>query len=223
MGDGFQFIDIILLAMIAGFIVLRLRNVLGRRTGFEQRRPPATPGAPVEPAEDNVLPLPDRRKLEQAQKMLSSGPAADGLSRIKQADADFDPVDFIAGAKAAYEMIVGAFAHGDTAALKPLLSPDVFQSFAGAIAERNAADQTLTSTIIAIKSADIVEADLKGRVAEVTVKFVSDLINATHDATGKLISGSTTVPEEVTDIWTFARDLRSSDPNWTLVATSAPA
>jgi len=222
MGDGFQFLDIILLAMIAGFIALRLRSVLGRRTGFEQRRPQPGAQPPATQDGDNVVPLPDRRKAEEAQAILKSSPAGAGLGRIQATDRSFDPVDFLAGAKGAYEMIVSAFAHGDKDTLRPLLADDVFGSFSGAIDERNERGERLTSTLVAIKSADIVEADVKGRMAEVTVKFVSDLINATHDNSGRLIHGSTTTPEEVTDIWTFARDVRAADPNWTLVATSAP-
>lgn len=206
MGDGFQFLDIILLAMVAGFIALRLRSVLGRRTGSEPRqKPPTDTDESVQKGE--VLPFPDSRKQADLNAILQDGPAASGLSHISAADRNFNPVDFMGGAKAAYQMIVESFAKGDTAALRPLLSDSVYQHFARAIADRAPGSTAPRSPHI--RSAEFVDASLKGPIAEITIKFVSDL------------NDDKNAPEEIIDIWTFSRDITSSDPNWALSATAA--
>ncbi|HUN50021.1 MAG TPA: Tim44/TimA family putative adaptor protein [Candidatus Sulfotelmatobacter sp.] len=222
MSDGNYVLEIILLAMVAGFIILRLRSVLGRRTGNEPPRPapPVRPG----PEEDKIVALPDRsRRPDVAEPAAPSGPAGAGLRQIKLADPKFDVNDFISGAKAAYEMIVTAFAAGDLATLKPLLNQEVFDNFRRAIEQRKAAGQRLETRLVGIKRVDLLEAELKGRTAEVTVKFVSELINATYDTDNKVVAGNAGAVDEVTDIWSFARDIRSSDPNWFLAATSTPS
>jgi predicted lipid-binding transport protein (Tim44 family) len=225
MGDGFNYLDILLLAMVAGFVLLRLRSVLGRRTGHE--RPPATLGEREVEEEGKVVALPERNRRPApeaaAAEKLAGGPAAAGLTRIQVADRSFDPKGFVEGAKAAYELVVTAFAAGDRTALKPLLSKDVFGDFDHAIGEREAAGHRQETTLVGIKSAEIVDADLKGRIAEVTIRFVSEIINATRAADGSVVAGNPNAVDQVTDVWTFARDTRSSDPNWTLIGTSAPA
>lgn len=213
-------LDIILLALVAGFVLLRLRGVLGRRTGHE--RPPN------QPVEDNVLPLPDRRKgadpnLAPPRDTAAGSPVAAGLARIKLADTGFDEPEFISGARAAYEMVVTAFAAGDLDTLRAVLAPEVLSGFRQAIEDRQKAGHKLETTVRSIRAADIIEADLRGTMAEVTVKFVSDLVNVTRNAAGQIVSGSPTAAEEVTDIWTFSRNTRSSDPNWTLIGTATPA
>jgi predicted lipid-binding transport protein (Tim44 family) len=217
MGNGFQFLDIILLAMVAAFIALRLTSVLGKRTGHEGA--PRLPGA-AEPEDGKakVIPLPDRRPRSEAPP-----DANDPTAGIAAADRDFDRETFLAGAKQAYELIIQGFARGERAALKPMLSSDVFEDFSGAIKQREAAGHKQETTIVAIKTAEIVAAGLKGRNAEITVRFVSDLINVTRDAEGNVVDGHPSAVDEVTDVWTFARSLQSRDPNWTLVATAAPA
>lgn len=225
MGDGFQFLDVILLAMVAAFVLLRLRSVLGRRTGHHQQRPESRFPAP-ENKDDKVVVLPDRTARADGEVRtgpLAGGPAGAGLTRIGMADRDFDASEFLEGAKAAYEMVVTAFASGDVKTLRPLLSSDVFGDFSRAIKEREDRGQKQETTLVGIKAADIVEADLKGRTAEVTVRFASELVNATRDAEGNVVAGNPNAVDQVTDVWTFARDLRSRDPNWTLVATSEPA
>lgn len=225
MGEGgFQFLDILLLGAIAGFIALRLRAVLGQRTGHEQqrRRPPFTsPGQESEADKagaerDNVISLP-RRESEAA----AAGPQDGKLARLRAVDPGFDAAEFLAGAKAAYEMIVTAFAAGEKDTLRPLLSREVFNDFAAAIDERAAKGETLETTFVGLREAEILEAQVNGRIAEVTVKFESELISVTKDAQGHVISGHANAVEQVTDIWTFARDTGSRDPNWTLIATSA--
>jgi predicted lipid-binding transport protein (Tim44 family) len=224
MGDGSYVLDIVLLAMVAGFIILRLRSVLGRRTGQEPP-PRPVPAPPRAKDEDKVVALPDRaRRVEAAEAAAAAAdPTHAALTRVKLADPRFETEDFLAGAKAAYELIVTAFAAGDLPALRPLLSDEVYDNFRRAIEQRKADGHKLETTLVGIKRVDVLEADVKGRTAEVTVKFVAELINATRDAAGNMISGNANAVDEVTDIWTFARDTRASDPNWQLAATSVPA
>jgi predicted lipid-binding transport protein (Tim44 family) len=230
MGSGFQFVDIIFFALVAAFIILRLRSVLGRRNGNENperwtARKPA-PTARTE-AGDNVARLPDRtRPAGEAGPVIdlpANSPAEAGLTQIKVADPSFDPRGFVEGARGAFEMIVGAYAQGDTAALRPLLADDVYENFAAAIRGRQQAKQTHETTLVGVKSADIVEARMDGRAALVTVKFISDQINVTRDANGAVIEGDPQQIAGVTDVWTFSRNTRSRDPNWLLVATSEPS
>jgi predicted lipid-binding transport protein (Tim44 family) len=223
MGDGFNILEILLLAMVAGFIVLRLRSVLGRRTGAEPPpRPTPYGGTPnAERPPGNVVQLPGRAP---AQAEPLEGPAAAGLGRIVAINGSFRPSEFLNGAKGAYEMVVTAFAKGDVTTLRSLLGDEVYGSFSGAIDQRNGRGETQETTLVGIKQAEIVEADVTGgRMAEVTVKFVSELVNATRDKTGQLTAGNPNAVEETVDIWTFARNLKSSDPNWQLIATATPA
>jgi predicted lipid-binding transport protein (Tim44 family) len=220
MGE-FQYFDIILFAMIAGFLVLRLRSVLGRRTGNERRRDlfprRAAPAAEKVP----TLVEPDKRVAGPGSDAPTPDVVAEGLNRIRRADASFDPAHFIEGARAAFEMIVAAFAKGDKAELRPLLSDEVFQRFGMAIDERVAARETLETQIEKLDSVDIVEAGVAERTAQVTLKLVSHQINVTRAMDGSIVDGAPGQPVEKTDYWTFARDTRSTDPNWVLVATSS--
>jgi predicted lipid-binding transport protein (Tim44 family) len=221
MGLFQQYFDIILFAMIAGFLVLRLRSVLGRRTGNERRRDLFVRRPPT-PAENLA-------GMREASKVITAPPAvvtaasgvAEGVERIRRADPSFDPAQFAEGARSAFEMIVGAFASGDKATLKSLLSQEVLRSFSAAIDERAAAHETLETRIVRLESIDLVEADLHGSTAQVTVKLVSRQINVTRAMDGSIVDGDPQNPIDKTDYWTFSRDTRSSDPNWTLVATSS--
>lgn len=231
MGD-LPFIDIILFAMIAAFLVLRLRSVLGRRDGHDgsgHRDPFSQRQAPDE-AEDNVIPLPDNSRFdiepaanedeqESAEAVDPNDPLAQGIHDIRQADPSFAPEEFLSGAKVAFEMILGAFAEGDSKALKPLLNPDVYANFEQAIRNREDAGEELEYTLIGINSADAVEAYMENSYAHVTIKFVSEQVNALKDKDGNVIDGDPDRIIEVTDFWTFARNTGSSDPNWSLVAT----
>jgi predicted lipid-binding transport protein (Tim44 family) len=215
--SDFQFIDIVFFAMVALFLVLRLRSVLGKRTGNENRRADPFTQAPKpapRPSPDNVIALPDRAPDAQ-----NADPVAQGLNQIRGADAKFDPQGFLTGARAAFEMIIGAFSAGDRAALKPLLSDEVYDNFGREIAARERDGQKLDNTVLRIRSTDIVEARLDGRVANVTVKFVSDQINILRDEKGEPLPGQSTAATEVVDLWTFSRNARAADPNWILVAT----
>ncbi len=239
--DGFQFVDIIIFALLAGFIILRLRGVLGRRTGQERR--PLSPfskrQAPT--ADDNVVPLPDRTTAlaspdepfddgeeppeaavaEQEDSGDGSGVAA-GLRGLKEIDPAFDAESFLSGARIAYEMIVVSFSNADTDTLKPLLDAKVYASFAASIGEREARGETLETTLVAITSTDIVEVELAKRLAKLTVKFVSEVVNVTRDADGEIVAGDPRTIDKVTDLWTFARDAGGRDPNWKLISTRSP-
>ncbi len=234
MCSGFQFLDIIILAAIAGFLVLRLRSVLGRRSGHQA--PPGTDpfkrDEADEAGDDKVIKLPDRGASGQgeeepvgADETLSAPtggnetPLDAGLTQIKLADRGFDTTTFANGAQAAFEMIIAAFGEGDTRTLRPLLSNDVYEDFAGAIKRREEAKETLETTLVGIKEGEIIEAELQGKTAFVTAKFVSEQVNVTKSAEGEVVDGDPNHVATITDIWTFARNTRSRDPNWTLVAT----
>jgi predicted lipid-binding transport protein (Tim44 family) len=226
MSDGFAYIDILFFAMVAAFIAFRLRSVLGRRTGHERRRTPGWQTAPNDNTNDKVVPLPDRsRPAADAEKAFASI-RDEGLKRaltsIRMADPSFDLDSFLPGAKAAFEMIVEAYATGNKEALRPLLADDVLGGFVGAIEEREAAGQTLETQLIAVHQADVVDAELQGSLARVTVKFTSEQVNVLRDASGEVVDGDPKQADEVVDVWTFERDTRSSDPNWTLVETRTP-
>ena len=219
MEGGLAFVDILIFAMVAAFLILRLRSVLGRRTGHERQRPPGLRPKTAEAAADNVVALPDRSKPSP---LRPDSPAAAGVAQIKVADPSFDEARFIQGARMAFEMIVTAFANGDRDTLRPLTSGEVYANLERAVREREASGHSFDSTLVGIKVAEIIDAELDGREARVTVKFVSEQVNVTRDADGQAISGSASAIDEVTDIWTFARDIRSGDPNWLLVATRSP-
>ena len=225
MGDLPHYFDSILFAMVAAFLVLRLRSVLGRRTGNEPRHDPVLrrAEAPAENIADKVVSLGSRSAA--VRPPVATAPPADavatGLERIRGADPGFDPTQFLEGARAAFEMIVGAFAAGDKARLRPLLSDEVYTPFSAAIDERTTAGETLETRIIGLKRLDIVEAALSGRMARVTIKFVSDQINLLRAHDGSVVDGDPDHPIEKTDFWTFARDTRATDPNWVLEATAS--
>ena len=231
MDDGIQFLDIILFAAIAAFFVLRLRGVLGKRTG-QEKRPKYDPFAKSdkdEGEEDKVISLPDRSQAakadeaaEAAEEAAAETPLAAGLMQIGRVDKAFDEAQFLSGAGTAFEWIINAFAQGDTKALRPLLSNDVYDDFSGAIEEREGAGQTLETTMVGITEAAIIEAELQGRTAFVTIKFVSEQVNVVRDSGGEVVEGDPSHVTKITDIWTFARNTRSRDPDWTLVATRSP-
>lgn len=247
MEDVFDIYTIIFLAL-AVFIFLRLRSVLGQRTGRE--RPPYDPFTarePARPAGENVVALPNRAtdpaaakadkatdKSADAETGKPSGdrwkgiaeagsPLAAALDAFVGADRNFDPAQFLAGARAAYEMIVNAYAEGDRRSLKSLLSREVFDGFETAIADREKRGDVVESRFVSIDNAEITAAELRGRIAQLTVRFQSKLVSVTRNKAGEVIDGNADKVTDVTDVWTFARDLASRDPNWKLVATEAEA
>jgi predicted lipid-binding transport protein (Tim44 family) len=233
--------------VLAVVVFLKLRSVLGRRTGQEETRferyraqREASQRNGKVAAQEKVVTLPRREReeveaapvaehakvrtdLEERVKGLAGDNAsmANGLLDIARSDQTFDPDQFLKGARAAYEIIVTAFAEGNRKTLKDLLSRDVHDGFVGAIAEREARGEQVDQSFVGIKTADIVEAELKAGVAQLTVKFVSELISATRDRVGEVIGGDPKRIKEVTDIWTFAREVASRNPNWKLIATQA--
>ncbi len=220
MSESFQFFDIILFAMIAGFILLRLRSVLGRRTGHE--RPPPSPMAPrkVEEVADEIDHRPDPETAAAAEfSDVGDAALAAGFVQIKLADPRFDRDSFLGGARAAFEVVVEAYAAADAEALRSLLADDVYQPFARAARDRAAAGHSLETEMVSIDKAEIIEAGLSEETASITVRFVSQQISVERDADGNVVSGDPGDAIEVTDIWTFERDTRSRDPNWKLVAT----
>jgi predicted lipid-binding transport protein (Tim44 family) len=244
MHNVFDIYTIIFLAL-AVFIFLRLRSVLGQRTGRE--RPPYDPYSareqvrdPNAAANDKVITLPPRPKTVEAAAAKPSeaedaappafrwqglaepdSAVANGLDAIVAADAGFDAKHFLTGARAAYEMIVTGYAEGDRRTLKNLLSREVYEGFEQAISDREKRGETAESRFVSIDVAEIAAAEMRGRNAQLTVRFRSQLISATRDRNGNVIDGSAERVTDVTDVWTFARDVSARDPNWKLIATEA--
>lgn len=220
MENNFQFLDIILFAGVAGFLLFRLRSVLGRRTGNERRRPdPFAPKPVVPPAPTTAGAAPSAIALSPNG---AAPPGNEGLAALQAADPSFKPDTFLTGARAAFDIIVKAFAAGDTAALQPLLSPDVFAAFSEAIRARRDAKETHETKLVAVKAATIEQGAVEGTTGLVTVKLVSDQVNVTRAADGSVVDGDPDKVVEKTDFWTFSRALRARNPNWTLVATHSP-
>jgi len=211
-------IDLILFGMIAAFLVLRLKGILGKRTGYE--RPP-------QPAQPHEAQIPPAQPVEAAQPKMASGSArvvpepvsalGQTLARMTAIDRNFSPAAFLDGAEKAFRMIVQAFAAGDRATLRPLLGDDTWNAFEQAISEREKAGNNQVTDVRAVHSITIEAAELRGNIASITVRLVSDQVNMTHTGSGQVISGTDAVTE-ITDLWTFERDLAQPNPAWHLVA-----
>lgn len=234
MGSGFQFIDIILFAMIAAFLILRLRGVLGRRDGHEGGyHDPFDTETAEERSEDNLVKLPDgstetSKESESSnvspEKPENLGPEEEilsGLAKIRAADKDFDEEEFLVGARVAFEMILGAYASGDRETLENLLSVETYENFRAAIDERESAGHVIEETLVGIRAAEIVEANMEESRAIVTTKFLSEQVHVLRDGEGQVIEGNPNQVTDVVDFWTFARNTSSNDPNWQLVATQS--
>ncbi len=225
-----QFFEILIFAVFAALIIFRLRSVLGRRTGnerppgdvFSRRRKPDS-------RTDNIVRLPDQDNRAadsddadaEPEAEIARSPLEAGLFEIGKADRNFGTEVFLEGAGGAFEMIVAAYAEGDLAQLKRLLSKDVYENFAEVVQARYDNQETLETTLVGIKSVALMDARVENRRGLITVKFVSEQINVTRDRDGKIIDGDPDDVAAITDIWTFAREVRSRDPNWTLVETSS--
>lgn len=241
MGNNY---DIILIGLVAVFLILRLRSVLGKRTGNERPpardpfTPPAPPtatprvgDAPANQGNDNVVSLPTANAPAPRQSSATSGPggiratvmptATAGVAAIRGADPSFEPIGFTGGARAAFTAIVEAFAKGDTAALRSLLDGPTFSSFEAAIRGRVERKEKAETTLIGFEASDVAAAELQGTKASVTVRFVSEQINVLRNADGQIIDGNPNEVQKVIDLWTFSRDTKSSDPNWLLVKTES--
>lgn len=212
-------VEIVLLAMVAVFVGLRLYAVLGRRTGHEQQpvtRPEAVPAA------DAAAPVADLApERSEGSAHVYEDSAAAGIRAIVAADPGFDVARFLEGAQGAYRMILEAFWRGDREELEYLVGEDVRATLLGAIDEREAAGQTLDNRLIRIDRAVIEDAELEGRNASVRVRFDADIAAVTRNKEGEVIAGSLSDAVETHDLWTFRRTLGSDDPNWLLVETDS--
>ena len=220
---------------VAIVVLLRLRSVLGTRTGNE--RPPSQRiGNQDNAPDDKIVPLrpvadplaqdqdADRRirKQEAEIERYSHGDEtlAEGLSAIAEVDDEFSPKSFLEGAKSAYEMIVTAFASGDRKTLKNLLDKEVYDGFDAAIADREAKGLTVDFTFVGLPQIELSEASLEKRIASVTIQFNAEVVSATRDTDGNLVEGNGDQVNTIADEWTFARNTSARDPNWKLVATN---
>ena len=223
MSGGFP-VDLILFGMVAAFLVLRLRSVLGRRTGFE--RPQREGSAPYDPAASRAAA--NETAPDQPQPAIAGAsrrvvpdprsPVGQGLMRIHGVDPGFEPNAFLDGAEGAFRMIVDAFARGDRQTLQALLDTDTYAGFDGVISNRERAGESQRSEVRAVQEMAIEAADLRGTTADVTVRFVTDQVNLTTGRDGSVVAVAEAVTE-MADIWTFRRDLGNPDPTWKLVAT----
>jgi predicted lipid-binding transport protein (Tim44 family) len=217
-----QLLLIVVLAMVAGIILFRLFAVLGRRTGNEQEPPqPYQRVGGVSGDEKQVAALPDRlapNTLPGSDK--PADPLSQALMDIKLADRGFEADHFLGGARHAYEMILTAFAANDRQTLRPLLNDEVYGAFDSVMKGRDERKEKVIFTFVGVKEARISHAVLKGRVAEVTVTFNAQYISSTSNEAGAIIEGDPKSIRDANDIWTFARNVGASDPNWTLVATT---
>ena len=197
MNSGFEYLDIILLAIIAGFIILRLRGILGRRTGHEKKI-----------FRDSFSKKVEQRNTEEKVVNLSS-------SKLDDATKE----QFIKGAKAAYEMIVTSFAKGDKKTLKPLLNKEIYQNFSDEIDHRRKENSKSELTFVGVKSAEIKNFEKKDNIYTFTVNFVSEIITCKKDKNNKIIEGNPDIIKTVNDVWKFSKNMWSNNPNWYLVET----
>jgi predicted lipid-binding transport protein (Tim44 family) len=211
-------VTIVLLALVALFVGLRLYAVLGRRTGHEQQpilRPAETPSAAA--AEAPVTELPAERPERTG--LVYEEPAAPGIRAIVTADPEFDVARFLDGAQAAYRMVLDAFWAGDRESLRHLVGGHVLDAFEQAIAEREGLGHRLDNRLVTIERTVIEDARLSGRTAEIEVRFDADIAAVTRDSDGNLVAGTLSDAIPSRDVWTFRRTLGSGDPNWLLVDT----
>lgn len=223
MSDGFPYADLIFLALVAGFIALRLRSTLGKQVG----RDPSQLGSILKEKESRTPPSREKElkaalaREEEAALIakLDNPTVSSGLVAIKQASPQFNTAEFMGGAKTAFEWVVDAFSKGDKNRLQMLLTPELFRNFAEQLDKNSAEDKKAETTLVSITSQDIVETSLTRNVARVVVKFVSEQIHIMRNAAGEIIEGNASDVILVEDVWTFERDLSSRNPNWKIVDT----
>jgi predicted lipid-binding transport protein (Tim44 family) len=218
---GSQMIQIIILAAIALFLILRLRSVLGTREGFEKPTEAASP--------------PPARRRERPFEVIEGGtadpdiadfadpesPMAQALAAMKRVDRNFVVADFAHGSRAAYEMIVMAYENGDLDTLRKFLAPEVYEPFAGAIAARKDKGLTVEASFAGIREVKLVDArfDPASNEADVTMRFVGELTSTVRDPEGRIVEGAPNELKQQRDVWTFTRDMTSDNPNWLLTGT----
>jgi len=213
-------IQLLVLAGIAVFLILRLKNVLGTREGFEQ--PPVADPRPSDrrdaPAFEVIEGGPDLDITDHVEADSDQGKA---LAEMKRIEPSFGVNDFMGGAKYAYEMIVMGYENGDLAEIQPFLSEDIYDSFVDGVAAREDQGLTIEANFIGVREMELVDATLDADTneAELTIRFVAELTSAVRDRGGDVIEGSLTDVKKQKDAWTFARIMGSDDPNWLLVST----
>ena len=214
-------IDLILFGMIAAFLVLRLKSILGKRTGYERPpqpiQPRAVPAAAAAPQTHDAAPAAQAASAQYRTVPEPLSALGQSLARMKTVDRAFQPGAFLDGAEKAFQIIVYAFAAGDRATLRPLLGDETWKAFDLAITEREKAGHNQVTEVRSIHGISIETAELTGTVASIGVKIVSDQVNMTHTQSGQVITGTDAVTE-ITDLWTFERDLAQANPVWHLVA-----
>ena len=211
---------IVILALVALFIGLRLYSVLGERTGHEQQQPifkSADPDALVEPRV--TQPSVNAPSATDAGDMAFLPTAGPGVRAILAADPNFDVAHFLEGAKSAYRMILEAYWKGELETMQPHVDAHVAEAFAGAVAEREKAGLSLDNRLVAVEQALIAEAALDASVATVTVRFEADIAAVTRNKEGEVVAGSLSDAVQTRDLWTFRRDINAGNPNWLLVET----
>ena len=209
------FIDILIFAAIALFLIFRLRSILGNRDGFEQKRPEQSAfDASVQTENDNSAP----KKIVplRANNPLANG---EGLEAVRRADSSFKDDEFMQGAASAFSFILQAFADGDLATLRRLLAFELYEEFASSVHTRNKEGDQLAITVHAIDDVQLIDATVKDFIASVTVKFVSQQSRVVKDKDGQVIEDESEEQATITDIWIFERDTQLNDPNWKLVET----
>jgi predicted lipid-binding transport protein (Tim44 family) len=210
---------IVILALVALFIGLRLYSVLGERSGHEQQPilKPADQDARVEPRQTQPSASPP--SVQDAGDLAFLPTAGPGVRAILAADPSFDVARFLEGAKAAYRMLLEAFWSGDLDTLRGHVDSHVFETFAGAVEQRQKDGLKLDNRLVAIEQALIAEAAIDKSVAVLTVRFEADIAAVTRNADGNVVAGSLSDAVQTRDLWTFRRDLSSRDPNWLLIET----
>jgi len=233
MDSGSDNFLLIVLAFVAGFILLQLHRVLGKKTGYDGsdekdenqaygRR--STNHRDQAEETDNVVTLDGDHYEQRPERDYHVGvkpdsPFYEPLKQIRQYDRDFSLSNFMDGAEQAYGMILNAFWSGDTGTLRSMLSKDVYTQFASAIDNMKSQNRHFDNTLNDVEKIDVEDVTLTGSMAELSMKFTSHMTLVTKDEEDRIIEGDATEPVSVTDIWTFCRDVKSSDPNWTLIAT----
>ena len=213
-------IEIVILAMIAAFLGLRLYSVLGRRAEHEEESVPTRFERPEGGRAPRAVTAPVAEAPRRSREIAGFAPAIEqGLREIGQADRRFDLLTFLEGAKAAYGMVLEAFWRGDPEELRQLCDDDVYQSFAAAIAAREKAGETLDNRLIRIEDTLVHSARLDGRTARIAVSFVADIASVVRDKDGNVVAGSLDDAIESRDVWTFSRNVDSADPDWLLDET----
>ena len=219
MNEGFAFFDIIIFAMLAGYLVFQLRRALGRRS--DNQEPKSKPGherRAKHSEADNVVAI-NTGKSDNHEHEETLG----GLTELREKDPSFSDTEFIKGSKEAFSWIVEAFSKGETSKLEPLLSKPLFKGFKQAIEDREADQLSLETNIVSIKSAQIHNVTLKQDQVNITVEYVTDQIKSTRNTNDEIVDGDPDTIETVTDLWTFNRNIKSNNPNWTLVKTETPS